>query len=89
MISEQSIYITLLLIISADFILERVLTFLNNKSAKSAIPSELEGIYDEEKYAKSQEYNQESDRFGLWSASLSFSLFLRYILDGSALWTGG
>lgn len=82
MISEQSIYITLLLIISADFILERVLTFLNNKSAKSAIPSELEGIYDEEKYAKSQEYNQESDRFGLWSASLSFSLTFLAIYFG-------
>ncbi len=82
MISEQSIYITLLLIISADFILERVLTFLNNKSAKSAIPSELEGIYDEEKYAKSQEYNQESDRFGLWSASLSFLLTFLAIYFG-------
>jgi STE24 endopeptidase len=82
MISEQSIYIILLLIISADFILERVLTFLNNKSAKSAIPSELEGIYDEEKYAKSQEYNQESDRFGLWSASLSFSLTFLAIYFG-------
>ncbi|MFT7236483.1 MAG: STE24 endopeptidase [Cyclobacteriaceae bacterium] len=82
MISEQSIYITLLLIISADFILERVLTFLNNKSANSAIPSELEGIYDEEKYAKSQEYNQESDRFGLWSASLSFSLTFLAIYFG-------
>jgi len=82
MISEQSIYLTLLLIISADFILERVLTFLNNKSAKSAIPSELEGIYDEEKYAKSQEYNQESDRFGLWSASLSFLLTFLAIYFG-------
>jgi STE24 endopeptidase len=82
MISEQSIYITLLLIISADFILERVLTFLNNKSAKSAIPIELEGIYDEEKYAKSQEYNQESDRFGLWSASLSFLLTFLAIYFG-------
>ncbi|MEQ8240605.1 MAG: M48 family peptidase, partial [Cyclobacteriaceae bacterium] len=74
MISEKTIFIALLAIITADFILERVLAFLNSKSAKSKIPNELEGIYDEEKYAKSQAYHRESGRFSLWSATFSFVL---------------
>jgi len=74
MISEKTIFIALLLIIAADFILERVLAFLNAKSAKAKIPSELEGIYDEEKYEKSQKYNRESGRFSMLSATFSFLL---------------
>ncbi|HCX24902.1 MAG TPA: peptidase M48, partial [Cytophagales bacterium] len=54
--SEHSIFLVLIAIIVTDFSLERVLSFLNGKSAKKDIPQELNGIYDEEKYAKSQEY---------------------------------
>ena len=32
------------------------LDYLNRKSASSPIPSELEGIYDDEKYHKQQNY---------------------------------
>jgi STE24 endopeptidase len=70
--TEQTILIILLAILTFDFVLERALSFLNNKSAKKAIPKELEGIYDEEKYRKSQEYNVAKSRFGMLSASISF-----------------
>ena len=70
--SEQTIYYLLLAIISFDFILERVLGYLNRKSSKSPIPKELDGIYDEEKYQKSQAYQAEVSKFSNLSASLSF-----------------
>ncbi|MEO9476537.1 MAG: M48 family metallopeptidase [Cyclobacteriaceae bacterium] len=72
--TEQTILIILLAIITFDFALERTLSFLNNKSAKKPIPAELEGIYDEEKYKKSQEYNVVTSRFGMLSATFSFGL---------------
>ena len=74
--SEHSIFLVLIAIIVTDFALERVLSFLNGKSAKKDIPQELSGIYDEEKYAKSQEYNQVNSRFGMLTASFSFLLLI-------------
>ncbi|MEQ9405720.1 MAG: M48 family metallopeptidase [Cyclobacteriaceae bacterium] len=72
--TEQTILYLLLGIITFDFVLERVLSFLNRKSSKKPIPAELEGIYDEEKYNKSQAYQAEVSRFAIFSASFSFIL---------------
>ncbi|MFT6882072.1 MAG: STE24 endopeptidase [Marinoscillum sp.] len=72
--TESIIFYILLGLVSFDFFLERILSYLNSKSAKKPLPSELAGIYDEEKYAKSQAYNAESDQFGTLSATLSFVL---------------
>jgi len=79
MLSEQTIFIILLVIISADFILERVLQFLNTRSSKKAIPKELEGIYNEEKYAKSQAYGRETARFSMLTSTFSFVLLVAAI----------
>ena len=72
--TEQTILYILLGIITFDFALERVLSYLNRKSSKKPIPSELDGIYDDEKYAKSQQYQTEISRFAIFSASFSFIL---------------
>lgn len=84
--SEQSILLVLILIICADFVLERVLSFLNARSAKKPIPAELDGIYDDEKYAKSQEYNRATSRFGMFSATFSFVLLLLTLYFGWFGW---
>lgn len=47
---------------------------LNRKSSKKPIPKELQGIYDEEKYVKSQAYQAAVSRFSVFSASFSFLL---------------
>lgn len=70
--SESTIFYLLLGIVTFDFALERVLSYFNRKSARNPIPTELEGIYDDEKYAKSQAYMAETSRFGTLSASISF-----------------
>lgn len=80
--TEQTIFTILLVIITFDFTLERILSFLNRKSAKKSIPAELEGIYDAEKYAKSQAYNEEVSRFGSFSATFSFVLLVLAIYNG-------
>lgn len=80
--TEETIFTILLVIITFDFTLERILSFLNRKSAKKPIPKELEGIYDKEKYAKSQAYNEEVSRFGTFSATFSFVLIILAIYNG-------
>ncbi len=76
------ILILLLIIVSADFIVERVLSFLNSKSAKKPIPKALDGIYDEEKYKQSQAYNDTVSRFSNWSAIFSFVLTIAALYLG-------
>ena len=79
--TELTIFTILLVIITADFALERVLSFLNLKSAKKPVPKELEGIYDEERYVQSQAYQQDVSRFSTFSATFSFAfLFLALYL---------
>ncbi len=80
--TETTIYTILLIIITFDFALERTLSYLNDKTAKNPIPQELAGIYDEEKYNKSQKYNFISGRFGALSATFSFLLTLSALYFG-------
>lgn len=80
--NEQTILIVLLVIITFDFAFERVITHLNNKSSKKPIPSELDGIYDSEKYAKSQAYQRATSQFGTLTATLSFVLMFAAIYFG-------
>jgi len=80
--SEQTILTILLVIISFDFVLERILSFFNRKSSKQPIPKELEGIYDEEKYATSQSYQQDVSRFSVLTTSFSFIVLFAAIYFG-------
>jgi STE24 endopeptidase len=70
-------------ILTADFMLERILSYLNAGHQQKDLPSELAGIYDQEKYSKSLSYFQFNHKFGNISASFSFLLMLGVILSGA------
>ncbi|HYX05736.1 MAG TPA: M48 family metallopeptidase [Bacteroidales bacterium] len=72
----NTVFYIILLIIVLDFIVERVLDYLNSKHISTKLPDELHGIYNEEKYKKSQQYKRENERFGLLTSSFSFVLIL-------------
>ncbi len=80
--TESTILNILLIIVAADFALERVLEYLNHRSARQTIPDELEGVYDEEQYAKSQAYRKETGRFGIFSSTLSFVVLFAALYFG-------
>lgn len=61
-----------MVILTLEFIVESILAFLNNKSSKKSIPVELDGIYDEERYQKSQAYQTEVSKFSRFTSSISF-----------------
>jgi STE24 endopeptidase len=66
-------------IIVIDFILERGLDWLNAAWRSKPIPELLQGIYNEEKYSKQQEYAKITDRFSLLTSSISFILTLLFL----------
>jgi STE24 endopeptidase len=79
---EKMIFITILVIVILDFFLERILDFLNRKFWSDDLPAELEGIYDVEKYRKSQLYLRTNDKFSQVTESFNFILVLGMLLLG-------
>lgn len=80
---HEYLFLVIILILIADFGLERTLSFLNIKHSKLALPSILADIYDSEKYLKQQDYFRTNSRFGMISSTFSFLLtFGMYAFGG-------
>lgn len=84
--TETVILYLLLAIIIFDFALESVLDYLNDKRSKAPIPAELEGVYDEAQYEKSQAYQRVTGRFGKLTGSFSFVLIVCALFFGWFGW---
>ena len=59
----NTIFFIIIGILFFSYLLSEYLDFLNSKFRNRNIPKELEGIYDDEKYKKSQNYGKANDRF--------------------------
>jgi STE24 endopeptidase len=62
-----------------NFLLESVLDYLNYTHFDAKIPEELEGVYDEQEYQKSQKYKKVKFKFGLVESLFSVSLILIFL----------
>ena len=76
----------ILVILILDYGLERFLVYLNTTYWSDKLPAELQGIYNEEKYSKSQLYEKSKQKFGLLLSTLTFLLMLGVILSGGFAW---
>lgn len=83
---ENTIFWIIIAIVLFDFIFEKVLDYLNFTHLKETIPAELKGIYDEDSYSKSQQYEKVSLRFSLVTSSFSFILILLMLFIGGFGW---
>ncbi len=79
---ENTILIIIIAIIIFDFFFDRIMDYLNASLWSKSLPEELKGIYDEEKYRKSQEYSKVNMRFGILTGSLSFLFVLLMLILG-------
>jgi STE24 endopeptidase len=59
-----------------DFLFERWLNYLNSTKRSATLPAELIGIYDEEKYQKSLNYDKENSKLGWFSSTYGLILTL-------------
>jgi len=76
------IAIIILCTIGADFILNLVADRLNLKHLKSQLPRAFEGVYDPERYRKSQHYLRVNTQFGWITSSFNLCLILTFWFAG-------
>lgn len=81
--NPQTLFYILLGIIIVKFLFDTFLNALNSKHFDDVIPSELNGIYSEDEYLKSQNYKKVNYRFSLIMRTYSIVLtILFFVLDG-------
>ncbi|MFH1160763.1 MAG: M48 family metallopeptidase, partial [bacterium] len=82
----MNFFYIILVIISLGFILERFLEYLNVTRFFDNLPEELIGIYDEERYKKSQHYLRKKQKF-TWVVDVStFMTTIVLLLTGGFVW---
>ena len=84
--SAESIFIIILAIFIGETLLTKYLWYLNTTRWSDDLPKELEGIYDAEKYAKSQKYERTKYKFSWISGWISFLLMLFVLVLGGFGW---
>ncbi len=84
--NSEIVFIVIVVFLCADFVFERLLSWLNTKAMSPNLPSNLEGIYDEKEYRRFQNYKRENDRFGLLTSSFSFVVTLVFLCLGGFAW---
>ncbi len=79
----SNLLLVIFIILIAGFLFDRIIDFLNISSLVPKLPKEAEGIYDEEKYRRSQEYFRVNHRFSQLSAVFGFLLLAFLLLTGA------
>jgi len=79
------IFYLIIIILIFDYVLERILDYLNSSCMGKPIPQELIGLYDQEKYDAQQLYQKTNTRFTLISSTFSFLVLMLFLsLSGFA-----
>ncbi len=74
-----------IIIISAigiEFALNMTANYFNLSQLKSALPEEMEGIYDPEKYKQSQAYTRVNTKFGFFTSTFMLLVSLMFWFSG-------
>lgn len=80
--TTETFFILILAIFLGETLLTKFLGYLNTTRWTDELPKELEGIYDAEKYAKSQKYERTKYKFSWISSGLSFVLMFVVLFFG-------
>lgn len=78
--------IIILAAILIDFILGIVSNRLNLKALSNELPDEFEDVYDEDTYARSQDYTRVNTKFGLLTGTFDLILLLLFWFVGGFNW---
>ncbi|WP_034920557.1 M48 family metallopeptidase [Gillisia sp. CAL575] len=87
--SAEILFYIIIAIILIDFIIDKILDSLNASRFNDPIPKELEDVYDDAEYRKSQNYKKDVYRFGIVSSVFSLLLLLGFLFfEGFAFVNG-
>lgn len=82
----NAVGITILIALSLLWKLDFVATLLNLKALSPEIPTEFAGVYDPERYEKSQAYTRESARFEIVHSIYSLTILVVFWVLGGFGW---
>ena len=82
----NTLFYLIIAILILQFLTETVLDYLNAKKFQDPIPKELNDVFDENDYAKSQAYKKTNYTFGLFSSTFSVLLTLAFLVFGGFEW---
>jgi STE24 endopeptidase len=76
----------ILTVLILDYLLERLLAYLNSTYWSEKLPKELEGIYDQEKYSRSQQYEKSRQKFAFILSTLTMLAMIFMLMSGGFGW---
>jgi STE24 endopeptidase len=76
------LFILIVIILAGDYLLDRILRYLNRSRWSEILPAELEGIITHKEYIKSKEYYHVNDTFETVVSSFSFILIMLMLFSG-------
>ncbi len=79
---EKIIFIIIITIVILDFVVERIMDYLNKTMWSDELPAELDDIYDKERYRKSQQYLKTNHNFSQVTESFNFILVMGMLVFG-------
>lgn len=82
MFSPSVLLYLVIAFILLEYLLARVLDYLNTRNWSPEIPAEMKGHIDEKKYDKARQYDLAHKRFGLVTATFSLMLVIAMLLSG-------
>jgi len=78
----NTIFYLIIGIVIFEYLVSRILDYLNSSWRSKALPVELQDIYKEEEYQKSQQYGRTKSRFSLFSGTFQLILILLMFVFG-------
>lgn len=86
---DNLIAVFILVALFALWNLDFISSLLNLKALDPNLPKEFKGVYDEDKYASSQEYTRVTERFGIITSTYSLTVLLLFWFLGGFGWLDG
>jgi STE24 endopeptidase len=81
----ETLFYIIIAILVISFVIDQILDFLNAKHFNDPLPAELQDVFDEDEYKKSQRYKKEHNKFGILTATFSLiATLLFFFFDGFA-----
>jgi len=84
--TAQTVFYITIAILLLDFIVDQVLDAVNAKHFEDKLPAELEDVYDDKEYERSQAYKKTRYKFGILTSSFSLILTLAFFFFGGFAW---
>ena len=83
---SNTLFLIIILILVLQFGIETVLNYLNAKRFSDPIPEELDDVFNQEEYLKSQSYKKTNYLYGLVSSTFSLLLVVAFLIFGGFEW---